>query len=330
MRTPPISYRDTFFRALTGVGLRRALRAYQRYSDRAIILCLHRVSDEPDPAWPPIRVDVFEELLRYLLDHFDVISLKALRERPVDTERPAVVITFDDGYSDFIENAVPILQRYGLPSVHSVVVDCVETGVPIWTQRLNHVRNYLTQTGKRTTLKIMKDTYDLAEDPRAAQQLRSRMMRLRREDRAGLLSEMEQEHQVAPVKVRMMNWDDIRQCAKANVEIGSHTMTHDLLPRAGLEDVRFELRQSRQILEQQLDRTVDTLAFPNGMFDDSVVKESLDAGYKNLLTVEGRAIGRGEPRDAPTLSRILIGHPELVENTLNLAGFHQLIRRFKP
>lgn len=310
--------------------MRRALRTYQRFSGRAIILCLHRVSDEPDPAWPPIRVDVFEELLRYLVDHFDVLSLRQLRERPPNAERPAVVITFDDGYSDFLENAVPILMRYGLPSVHNVVVDCAETGVPIWTQRLNHIQNCLTQSGKRTTLKIVGESYEFSGDSRAAREVSARMMRLGREDRAGLLSEMEQEHQVVPLKVRMMSWDDLRACARLNVEIGSHTMTHDFLPGAPVKDLRFELRRSREVLEQQLGRSVETLAFPNGMFDDSVVRESQDAGYKNLLTVEGRSLRRGEARDAVTLSRILVAHPDVVENTLNLSGLHQLLRRFKP
>ena len=42
------------------------------------------------------------------------------------------MITFDDGYRDFVFYALPILKKYDLPCIHSVVYECVDQNSQIW------------------------------------------------------------------------------------------------------------------------------------------------------------------------------------------------------
>ncbi len=76
-----------------------------------------------------------------------------------------------------------------------------------------------------------------------------------------------------------LNWEQIIELANVGWEIGSHTATHrDLL---GLSDeaVKHELRSSREIIEQKLERIVRFISYPFNRFDDRVISLVQQAGY---------------------------------------------------
>ena len=79
------------------------------------ILYYHRVNDDGDPFFPSMPVDVFERQMRFVARRYKVVSLGRLIEH-LESGSPETVlaITFDDGYRDNYESALPILQRYGL------------------------------------------------------------------------------------------------------------------------------------------------------------------------------------------------------------------------
>ncbi len=84
------------------------------------VLMYHKVNDVPgNPVTVPVTL--FDEQMAQLCEHgYLPVSLDAVLDHYVE-EAPlppgAVLITFDDGYRDNLENAVPILQRYGYPAV---------------------------------------------------------------------------------------------------------------------------------------------------------------------------------------------------------------------
>lgn len=82
-----------------------------------VILLYHHVSIHT-PVSTSISPEQFREHLQYLSVNHEVISLKALMEA-VKTNQTlpdnAVVITFDDGYRNILENGHPILREFGFP-----------------------------------------------------------------------------------------------------------------------------------------------------------------------------------------------------------------------
>jgi peptidoglycan/xylan/chitin deacetylase (PgdA/CDA1 family) len=61
-----------------------------------------------------------------------------------------------------------------------------------------------------------------------------------------------------------MNWTQIKALVAAKMEIGSHTVDHQDLGLQSEVKVRFELRDSRNILQQMLSVPVQFLAYPSG------------------------------------------------------------------
>ena len=54
------------------------------------------------------------------------------------------------------------------------------------------------------------------------------------------------------------------------IEVGSHTVTHPIFTQTGRSKLRYELRDSRSRLEDELGHKVELLGYPNGNHDLAV------------------------------------------------------------
>ena len=68
------------------------------------------------------------------------------------------------------------------------------------------------------------------------------------------------------------------------VTIGSHGHSHAHLAELPSLEVRNELRQSKEWLEQTIQKPVTTLSYPHGSFNAEVVRLAADTGYKFAAT----------------------------------------------
>jgi len=118
-----------FFTVLHKFQLTRLAAWWNR--KRVIILCYHGVTERPnrnpaDPAGLHIRADRFEAQLNYLRRHYRVISLaKFLEARRMNAPLPnhSVVLTFDDGYRNFLTGALPRLAAREMPASVFLITD---------------------------------------------------------------------------------------------------------------------------------------------------------------------------------------------------------------
>lgn len=86
-------------------------------------------------------------------------------------------------------------------------------------------------------------------------------------------------------KRRHLDWEQIREMADAGFEIGSHTVNHPDLTRIPRKFVEYELKASKQMLEDRLGQRVDFLSYPFGRFDRYVQQEAKRLGYKGAFTL---------------------------------------------
>jgi peptidoglycan/xylan/chitin deacetylase (PgdA/CDA1 family) len=79
-----------------------------------------------------------------------------------------------------------------------------------------------------------------------------------------------------------MTWDQVREMGANGIEFGSHTLTHPIMTRIPHEQVKRELVESKQLIEQEIGKPVVTFAYPNGGpedFNPGIIAELRDAGY---------------------------------------------------
>ena len=131
-----------FYRWLTRqqrTQLRQELTATGRFP--VAVLFYHRVADRHPNPWTISRND-FLRHLDWLQDNFDVVSLSEAqaRVRSATNTRPTVAITFDDGYAENCDFAIPELLRRQLPATYFVVTQAVADGRPFAHDATEHLQ----------------------------------------------------------------------------------------------------------------------------------------------------------------------------------------------
>jgi len=94
--------------------------------------------------------------------------------------------------------------------------------------------------------------------------------------------------------LRIMSADQIRELDAAGIEIGAHTVTHRDLSACSYEEALDEMVQSRQALEEIIDRPVTTFAYPYARYSDSAERAAKDAGFTAALSYSMLTDGRSK------------------------------------
>lgn len=101
---------------------------------------------------------------------------------------------------------------------------------------------------------------------------------------------------------RCLTWAEVRELKQHGIDFGSHTVTHPQLRQLSAPDIRREVTDSRQTIEEKLGGAVDSFAYPYAFpqADSDFTKRLRDglrqAGYKNgVCTIVGRANRTSEP-----------------------------------
>lgn len=112
--------------------------------------------------------------------------------------------------------------------------------------------------------------------------------------------------------VRGEDWlteEQIKELDKSGlVEFGSHTVWHPKLTKATSEEIDSELYDSKEFLEKLLNKQINILAYPFGLYNEEIKNKTESAGYISGLTFDQDAWQN--PDDLFVLTRISV-YPEL-------------------
>lgn len=105
---------------------------------RLSVLIFHRVLPQPDPLFPDeIDAARFDAILGWLRSWFNVLPLDEAAQRLKDGSLPAraAALSFDDGYADNHDIALPLLQKHGLPCSFFIATGFLDGG-RMWNDTL--------------------------------------------------------------------------------------------------------------------------------------------------------------------------------------------------
>ena len=265
------------------------------------ILTLHHVRPPRADAFQPNRL--LEVSPRFLDDvlaglrraNVDVITLDAMHRRltECDFRRRFVCLTFDDGYRDNLQHALPILRKHGAPFTLYLPTSFPDRAGELWWLTLEAViakqsRIALTMDGedRRYECGSTEAKYELYEhiywwlrSLESEDELRAAVRELA--SRYGV-------DDTAFCKDLCMTWSEIGEVAADPLAtIGAHTVNHVMLRKASDDAVRNEMRQSAAVIEAALGERPEHFSYPVGDRTSAGPREfaiAAELGFKTAVT----------------------------------------------
>jgi len=271
---------------------------------RLTILAFHRVGPPDGSAYVPLETELFDEAIGFCRRHFALLTFAELDHFRAG-DRPPMIVTFDDGYRDFVDHAVPVLRRHGVRVNHNIIPGCVDSGLPPF--------NVLVQDYVGKAPRALVEALDVpgfgplhAEQGREALGRRlSAFIKNKRFDEQQRLAEHLKEQfaafdGIAPTP--MMNLGDVRAIADEH-ELGVHSFDHASLALESDEYVRADARKCRKWFENRLGRATDIYALPNGSGTDRTSHILRGEGFRHILfTRESFSSPSGDEHDRFTIA----------------------------
>lgn len=112
------------------------------------------------------------------------------------------------------------------------------------------------------------------------------------------ISKIKKFHPEDPKFLSFLNWDNCKEMLSNNVTFGSHTCSHANLSKLSSTEIEFEMKQSKQMIEEKLQVTCNHFACPWGRtgidFNSEITSEiAINIGYKSFATTNRGKMGKG-------------------------------------
>ncbi len=235
-------------------------------------------------------VTEFDRQMAFLSKHANLLSedeVVRLARSAEPLPKKSALITFDDGYKDNYELAVPVLQKYRVPAIFFIPTDSIEnTNIGWW----DIIAYFIKHTGKEAI--PFNGTYLKLSTPEQREKvtrlLVTHMGTTKYEESINFLTELSLLCEVDfPSRntqaQELMNWDQIKEIANTKLlSIGSHTVSHRVLNTVSDEEELQELQDSRAFLQNKLGHEIKSIAYPVGgyrHFSDRTKNNARKAGY---------------------------------------------------
>lgn len=252
------------------------------------VLLYHRVGRPSpefrgDPHLLSATPEMFEQQMRYVARYYAPVTagdvVDALRNVRVLARR-AVLVTFDDGYRDFLIHAWPVLRRYRVPALLFVPTAYPGTGAAFWWDELYEL---IMSTAQREVKLDPVGTLPLmtAEERWTAVRTLNRYLRPRSADEvAAAMETMRRFPGPARKGDRLiLTWEELRGLMSEGLAVASHTVAHSSLPTLTLAQCEEELRKADSDLRQHLGQPTPLFSYPYGHGDGRAIPVLRELGY---------------------------------------------------
>ena len=271
------------------------------YSGMGSILMFHRVC----PKDAKIRIqgnsglevtpEYLEKLIQYLINEdYEFVSLDTVYDRLQEKYdgRKFLALTFDDGYSDNLTHAYPILKKYNIPFTIYIATNYPDGQLTPWWYPLEELilkNDYLEYQEGGENYKFR--CASLPEKEIAFQNIRAFLMFGPQADLLLRVQNFFSFYNVDLLKATkgfMLNWKKIEELSKTDIaNIGAHTLNHLALNRLSEEDVKKEVLESKLRIESKLQKKVDHFSYPFGSSEEVSKREFAlvrECGFKTSTT----------------------------------------------
>ena len=294
-----VSKKEFLAQTLDRSGANRLIHCSRPWSG-LMVLNYHRVGDPTNSLFDrnlwSATPEGFDDQVRYLSRHFDVISPLDLPDVLKSRSGQHVLITFDDGYRDNFEYAYPILKSYGVSGTFFLATGFLDQPkVPWWDEIAWMIRN----SSKKSIDLGHWQAGSLEFDEPDREQVIYRLLKIykslpgeRSNEYLEFLAEKSGTGRCPKKLVEdlWMTWDMVREMSREGMHFGGHTVSHPVLSTLDENRQKEEICQSGIRINEELGYFPKVFSYPVGgkmAFTEITEKLVKEAGYQYAFSYYG-------------------------------------------
>jgi peptidoglycan/xylan/chitin deacetylase (PgdA/CDA1 family) len=265
----------------------------------AVILCYHGVDLYEDKRFNMrfFSNKTLEKHFYYLKKYTNVISIQDYFDQKWDKNKLNVAITFDDGYRNNYLYLKPLVEKYQLP-VSIYITGLNNTPYKfLWADFADLVL-YFT---KRTSFVLSNEEFrKIASGNFMNEKGSSLKLKIKEvgnwEYKEEFFKLFESEFEEIQKKTdlcdywQIMSNEEIQSCSKSSfISIGSHSFYHNNLDNISLSNAKKELIDSKNYLENLIQKPITELAYPDGAYTEELsLSANNEFGFDKQLALSFR------------------------------------------
>lgn len=231
----------------------------------------------------------FERQLAFFKKHFHVVPLTDLLAGKLKPDRFNIALTFDDGYLNNLQLALPLLEKYDLPATFFITTIQLANEDILWSDHLDLGFQYSAdriEVAGRTFVKGKHEYYEAKTGVSLKNICRQEDFAFKKAMMSQVSDDFRKDEQL-DVYWKLMNKEELCQLNRSEiVSIGAHGLYHNNYNSISEEAVLQDLTFSKNYLEQILEEDITTVAYPDGAYTDAVIDLAEAAGYRYQLAVD--------------------------------------------
>jgi peptidoglycan/xylan/chitin deacetylase (PgdA/CDA1 family) len=277
---------------------------YNSKENANLVLMYHNVDLNGDQRFNARHIarHDFRKQLTYFKKRFNIVSLSEMFENP-NEQGNRLSITFDDGLANNFTNALPELETLSIPATFYVTCANLQNNSILWPDAMNILTHF--HKGPLNCLgQVFQphpwNQWHSNEHGELMGFLKSRS----HDERMQFIEELESSLGIKPNESAPADYHTLLSGAQIKsmshnplFEIGSHAISHSNLANLTTEEQRIELSQSKAYLEEITQKSITSIAYPDGSYSRSTIDIAEECGYNHQLAVNYRhQEDRNDPR----------------------------------
>jgi peptidoglycan/xylan/chitin deacetylase (PgdA/CDA1 family) len=317
-------FKQLTLKSLKATGVSTLVHDSRWRRQRLLILAFHGISVNDEHLWNSSQY-MSATVLRARFEllkkaNCAVLPLGEAVERLYANDLPdrAVVITFDDGTSDFYHRAFPLIREFGFPATSYLTTFYCEYNRPVFDLMLS----YLLWKGRHEVLDLHScsekdleiDLRDTAAQEKALAEIKAfaRSRKLSAEEKDALLASLAAQLKVdyeALIAERIMHNvtpEEVKELAAAGIDVQLHTHRHRT-PRDRQLFLK-EIEDNRQSIQKMSGKRAEHFCYPSGDYDLAFLPWLKESGVISATTCE---TGFASRNSHPLLLPRMLDNPQL-------------------